>query len=97
MVAYLHKINKNQQWRVLYGEPGEDSRMLDLELILRYYTLNSTEIYNSDKQKISLKQELNKYMQSKMNASPDFITEKELEFNSVINFIFYTYGRRSFL
>lgn len=96
MNTLLFKVNKNQQWRVLYGEQGEDSRMLDLELILRFYTLNSPDIYNSDKKKISLKQELNKYMQSKMNASPDFITEKELEFNSVINFIFTHMGEEAF-
>ena len=74
----------------------EDPRMMDLELILRYYALNSVEIYNSDKKKISLKQTLNKYMQSNINASTDFIAEKESEFYSVIDFIYTNMGEEAF-
>ena len=96
MNTLLFKVNKYQQWRYLYGEQEEDPRKMDLELILRYYALNSVEIYNSDKKKISLKQTLNKYMQSNINASTDFIAEKESEFYSVIDFIYTNMGEEAF-
>lgn len=96
MNTLLFKVNKYQQWRYLYGEQEEDPRMMDLELILRYYALNSVEIYNSDKKKISLNQTLNKYMQSNINASTDFIAEKESEFYSVIDFIYTNMGEEAF-
>lgn len=96
MNTLLFKANKNQQWRILYGEQEEDSRMLDLELILRYYALNTPDIYNSERKKISLKQELNKYMQLNMTVSPEFIAEKELEFCSVIDFIYTHMGEEAF-
>lgn len=88
MNTLLFEINKNPRWRTLYGDEDEDTRMLDLELILRYFTLNSEEIYNSNLKKISLKQALNKYMQTHMNSSAEFIQDKESEFNAVIDFIF---------
>ncbi len=55
MNTLLFKVNKYQQWRYLYGEQEEDPRMMDLELILRYYALNSVEIYNSDKKENKFK------------------------------------------
>ena len=96
MNTLLFAVNKHDEWRVLYGGQEEDSRMMDLELILRFYALNSEDIYNSDKTKISLKQTLNKYMQDNMHASDEFINEKESEFCSAIDFVYTNFGEEAF-
>lgn len=96
MNTLLFAVNKHDKWRVLYGAQEEDSRMMDLELILRFYSLNSEDVYNSDKKKISLKQTLNKYMQDNMYASDAFINEKTSEFCSTIDFIYTNFGEEAF-
>lgn len=96
MNTLLFKVNKHEKWRVLYGSLDEDPRMMDLELILRFFALNSDDIYNSDKKKISLKQTLNKYMQDNMHVSDVFIDEKESEFCSIIDFIYTNFGEEAF-
>lgn len=96
MNTLLFDVNKHDKWRILYGEEEEDSRMLDLELILRFYALNCENVYNSDKNKIILKQTLNKYMQDNMHASDDFINEKKNEFYSTIDFIYANFGEEAF-
>ncbi len=96
MNTLLFAMNKNVQWRALYGDLVEDSRMNDLELILRFFTLNTEEIYNSEKAKISLKQCLNKYMQSNINASDAFIKDRECDFYTVIDFIYNNFGEEAF-
>lgn len=96
MNTLLFAVNKHDKWRVLYGGQEEDSRMMDLELILRFYALNCEDIYNSDKKKISLKQTLNKYMQDNMHASDAFISEKESEFCSTIDFVYTNFGEEAF-
>lgn len=95
MNTLLFKVNKHGNWRTLYGGQ-EDPRMLDLELILRFYALNCENVYNSDKNKISLKQTLNRFMQDNMYASDTFIGEKEIEFYSTIDFIYSNFGEEAF-
>lgn len=92
----LFRVNKNEFWRELYGDAEEDSRMMDLELILRFFTLNSVDVYNSDKKKISLKQAMNKFMQSNMNATGESIADMENEFCTTIHFIFTHLGEEAF-
>ncbi len=96
MNTLLFNVNKNPTWRILYGNSQEDARMMDLELILRFFALNSEDVYKSNEKAISLKQTLNTYMQSNINATETFLTEKNTEFNSVIDFIHTNFGNEAF-
>lgn len=95
MNSLLFEVNKHDNWRALFGGP-EDSRMLDLELILRFYALNSENVYNSETKKISLKQTLNKLMQDNMYASDTFINEQKIEFYKTIDFVYSYFGEEAF-
>lgn len=92
----LFKVNKFELWRALYGDMLEDPRMMDLELILRFYALNNEDIYNSNGTKISLKQTLNRYMQCNTMANDEFVTAKEQDFQSTITFIHNNLGEEAF-
>jgi uncharacterized protein with ParB-like and HNH nuclease domain len=94
--SLLFKLNTNQNWRVLFGNPQEDSRMRDLEFILRFFALNSPDILNAEKGNISLKKVLNEYMGLKSNNTPQMIQSLEILFNDSINTIFNLFGDTAF-
>ncbi len=96
MNTLLFSLNTNSDWRVLFGDPVEDNRMIDLEFILRFFAMNTPEVYNSSAKQMSLKQLLNKYMQSNRALSDEEIAEMTLLFNNTISFIYSSYGDEAF-
>ena len=94
--SLLFELNQDQDWRFLYGVDMEDSRMLDLEFILRFFALGSTEMKNSVSNQISLKFFLNKYMGEKANNSPEIIQSHRIEFRKVMRFLRTNLGIKSF-
>lgn len=92
----LFELNKNPTWRILFGEVEEDSRMTDLEFILRFFALSSREIIGKNVGQISLKLFLNNYMGDKINNTPKFIEERRLEFNKIIDELFQMFGENAF-
>lgn len=94
--SLLFRLNLNPKWRLLYGNDKEDPRMIDLELILRFFAINSPDVYLSKEYYISLTQLLNKYMGRYQKASKEFIEEKAEEFSQVIDFIADHFGEEAF-
>lgn len=92
----LFKLNKNEQWRLLFGEESENNRMLDLEFILRFMTLSQTEILSSQANSVSLKKELNDYMRNNKNGNEEFYKQWEQCFNNCISFITTHIGEDAF-
>ena len=78
--SLLFKLNINSIWRKLFGNEQEDSRMRDLEFILRFLALNQNSILESEKSNISLKKILNEFMGNKINNSTSKILEFEYDF-----------------
>ncbi len=56
----LHKLNKTQAWRDLYGKESQDKRKRDEELILRFIAL----YFDRDNYRSPMKGFLNRYMKS---------------------------------
>ncbi|MBE6324109.1 MAG: DUF262 domain-containing protein [Bacteroidales bacterium] len=96
MNSLLFKLNKNEKWRVLFGDENEDSRMLDLEFILRFFTLSQDKILKSKKYTISLKKELNEYMNKYRKADDAFIDTCTSDFETTIDFIYSHFGISAF-
>lgn len=92
----LFKLNKNENWRNLYGNSKEDSRMRDLEFILRFFALNTSEILNAQKGNISLKKNLNEFMGAKSNNAPEMVQILEKNFNDTIDIVFSQFGETAF-
>lgn len=85
--SLLFKLNKNTTWRKLFGNQQEDSRMRDLEFILRFLALNQSEILESDKSNISLKKYLNEFMGNKINNSGSKIRDFENDFYETLEVV----------
>lgn len=96
MNTLLFQLNANEKWRALYGSEKPDERMLDLELILRFFAMSTPDVYNTTKSYVSLKQTLNQYMSHYRSASSDFLECKEKQFTETIDFIYDRFDENAF-
>ena len=92
----LFELNKNTKWRKLFGELNEDSRMKDLEFILRFFALAAPEIKKMEKGAISLKKYLNEFMGSDNSKNEEHLNRREVTFGKVIDFIDKYFGENAF-
>jgi len=92
----LFELNKDINWRKLYGTNVEDVRMLDLEFILRFFALGNDELKKLEKGQISLKMYLNEYMGEKEHNEEQFIDVKRKEFQNTIKFLNLNLGINAF-
>ncbi|MGJ1215346.1 DUF262 domain-containing protein [Sphingobacterium multivorum] len=92
----LFDLNKDKKWRELYGKPEEDSRMRDIEFILRFFAIDTDFIKNTQLSNISLKKYLNEFMASKNSQLPEIILERKAKFLKVITFIYQHIGENAF-
>ncbi len=96
MNSLLFKLNKNSDWRFLFGSDDENPRMLDLEFILRYFALGQKEIIESTKNHICLKKLLNDYMSSHIDGVDSFFEGLESQFINTVSFIRTHFGESAF-
>lgn len=92
----LLDLNKLSHWRVLFGAQTEDSRMSDIEFILRFFALGSEDIKHKKEVQISLKSYLNSFMGEKTNNSKEKISLMDNDFRNTIFFIHKHIGRNAF-
>ncbi len=95
----VNKLNKNEDWRTIMGVQKEDSRMADIELILRFFAIR--DLYNQIIQsKIKIKQiiltkYLNEYMGIKQNIDENEQKELENIFERVVSFFSNSLGKNT--
>jgi len=92
----LFELNKNPNWRILFGKEEEDTRMRDLEFILRFLAIDTENIKMNKSNVISLKKYLNEFMGAENSQKIDVIRERREKFNFVIHFIYKFIGENSF-
>lgn len=94
--SLLFELNCNQSWRRLWGDDKRDSRMRDLELILRFFALSDDFILKSEKvpYNISLKKYLNDYMAEHGSAEEvELFREK---FCKTVDFVYQNFAETAF-
>jgi hypothetical protein len=92
----LIELNKIKEWREFYGTSNPDDRMRDIEFILRFFALNTSEILKSKTTQISLKKHLNLFMGDKKNNSENAIKRFEKDFKDTMHFIKKNIGINAF-
>lgn len=92
----LFELNKNLNWRTLFGKFEEDSRMRDMEFILRFLALDTDFIKRNQASTISLKKYLNEFMGSTSSQTPQIIEERRNKFNMVMDFVLHNIGENAF-
>lgn len=93
----IMELNKDHNWRLLFGSEAEDSRMADVELVLRFFAMY--DFYRDHEisvKQIALKKYLNEYM-SAMNKADDEKLEYYAEiFTSTMSMILEKIGKNAF-
>jgi uncharacterized protein with ParB-like and HNH nuclease domain len=92
----LFELNKNSNWRTLFGKFEKDSRMRDMEFILRFLALDTDFIKRNQASTISLKKYLNEFMGSTSSQTPQIIEERRNKFNMVMDFVLHNIGENAF-
>lgn len=91
--ALIMDLNKNEVWRNLYGATEEDSRMRDVELILRFFAIRDLDVYAVKKKQINLR----KYLDLYMNSCPvETLERKREDFIATVNFVRENFGEHAF-
>jgi len=95
--SLLIELNKTQKWRALYGLVAADSRMRDMEFILRFFALNSRKLLSSREDgRISLKKYLNEFMGSNEVRRPDALESMQNIFIQTTSLVYDRFGREAF-
>lgn len=94
--ALLFELNKNKSWRILFGDDKEDSRMRDIEFILRFFALSEPTIIFSDAKAITLKKELNEYMGAHVDGDDALFEKKREIFINCVSYILDKMGNEAF-
>lgn len=93
----LFDLNNYSSWRKALGLEVEDSRMADLELILRYFAMRDLHERNEGQLKqINLAKYLNQYMSDKTFSSDEDIFDMKQDFIRMIDRVFELFGKNAF-
>lgn len=95
MNTRLFELNTKKEWRELFGKEMQDNRMVDLELILRFFAMNKPEIYLSGEKNFILKKILNDEMANNRSES-DYLERVCADFSNTIDFIYRHFGEEAF-
>ena len=92
----LFELNRENSWRRLYGLSEVDSRMRDMEFILRFLAFGSKMFNEITAQRLSLKKFLNEYMGDSESTSTEGIASNKDRFLSTIRFLEKNLGTQAF-
>ena len=92
----LFELNENNEWRKLFGIDTPDSRMRDVEFILRFFVMKTEDILHSDIKQISLKKSLNDFMNSHKNDDSSTILQFKTDFEQTVHAVYVHLGERAF-
>ena len=92
----LFEINENKTWRKLFGTEEPDSRMRDIEYILRFFTMKTNAVLDSDSKQISLKKALNDFMKAHKEDASMSIQQFKDEFEKTVQLVNDHLGENAF-
>jgi uncharacterized protein with ParB-like and HNH nuclease domain len=92
----LMELNKGETWRKLYGLEKEDSRMRDIEFILRFMALSNKDFRHVEATSISLKKYLNEFMGMEENNQVDSIDSLKDKFIEASETVYACFGVEAF-
>lgn len=88
----LHELNIYQPWRELLGKKNIDSRMRDVELILRFFALR----HAFEKYEKPMKDFMSRYMSTHADAPQEDLERYKKEFIDAVDAVRNTLGERPF-
>lgn len=92
----LFKLNAYPAWRTLFGLPTPEPRMRDMEYILRFFALSSTEFKADSPERLSLRRYLDLFIKNNAKISTDESEKLELRFCKAIETALAIFGENAF-
>lgn len=92
----LMSLNKNPNWRKLYGSEEIDNRMRDVEFILRFMALRFLNFEEVKTTRISMKKHLNEFMETCNKYSDEELTNLKDAFINAMDYILSNIGHQAF-
>lgn len=94
---FLFNLNKEEIWRKIIGDFKEDSRMADIELILRFFAFsNILKRQEMSQKQINLVKYLNEFMKENVNKSIEELEADKCLFIDTMEFIYNNLGENAF-
>lgn len=90
--SLLFELNTYPKWRELFGLEEPDSRMRDMEFILRFFALNSSMYREDNKERLSLKKFLDLFMKRHRRIAEEKRSSYTERFYRAIDFVYDTFG-----
>lgn len=94
--SMLFELNEDKTWRNLFGAESTDSRMRDIEYILRFFVMKTDTVLKSNGKQISLKKSLNIFMDNHKNDSVEQLRTMKDEFLATIESVSNSVGENAF-
>lgn len=94
--SLLFELNQYEPWRELFGLGEPDSRMRDMEFILRFFALTSNAYQTDTREKISLRRFLDVYMKVNANLDQGQLTGLRGRFVTAIDLVRNSFGQGAF-
>lgn len=94
--SLLFELNDYPEWRKLYGTDSPDSRMRDIECILRFFVMKSDSVQNASTNQISLKKSLNEFMGRNVSANEITVKQFKKDFERTMKVIYESIGDNAF-
>lgn len=92
----LMELNEYPTWRKLWGSDVCDSRMADIEFILRFFALSTLLSNGTELKQLTLKKELNSFMANNSEATEEKIAMLTKEFKKITDTIWTSLGGCAF-
>ena len=94
--SLLFELNSDQRWRALFGLKEAECRMRDMEFVLRFFALSSTEYRTSETERLSLKKFLDTYMKRHAAANESEIQTLRERFLASVGLVHDLFGSSAF-
>lgn len=92
----LFNLNNNARWRALFGTEEPDPRMRDMEFILRFFALSSSQLRDSAKERLSLRQFLDVFMKNNAKLAKRDVDDLTARFTIAIDKCHAWFGASAF-
>lgn len=92
----LMELNGNEEWRELFGSKKPDSRMRDVEAILRFFAVRDILDSKVTEKRISLCKYLNLYMKHHKKDDVEQLNKMKQLFNKTLDIIYKFIGENAF-
>lgn len=92
----LFELNCGSQWRELFGLPEPESRMRDMEFILRFFALSSPEYAAGTTERLSLRQFLDTFMKTHREPPLEQAQNMRMRFIDSVDLVYRTFGASAF-